>query len=156
ALAALADAERAPLALAALALLVNAFVHAPLSGNPAAGPLALALFGALAPPAPPWRLRAIPFALPALAAFPFAPALITHGAALTDYTRSARRIEELASAKAEAGEHSEVAARMLSELGRARATVQVALAAAPASAPARELSARNAADEERLAAWDRM
>jgi O-antigen ligase len=160
ALCALADEERAPLALAALALLVNAFVHAPLTGNPGAGPLALAVFGALAPLEPWSRLRASLVALPALVAFPFAPALIQHGAALTEYTRSAQRIDELARGGADQGDRSETAALLVGELARARAVVELALAAAPASAPARALGARLAADgervEERVAAWDRL
>ncbi len=157
---ALADEERTPLALAALALLVNAGVHAPLSGNPAAGPLALALFGTLVPVGPKNRLLSILFCLPALVALPFAPALITHGAALSEYTRSARRIEELASASTGAEDRSATAALLLGELERARAVVQIALAAAPDSAPARELAARTIRDTAtvaaRLAAWDRL
>lgn len=153
---ALADEEQAPLALAALALLVNACVHAPLSGNPAAGPLALAVFGALAPAGPKSRLRASLVGLPALIAFPFAPALIQHGAALSEYTRSAQRIDELARAGADQGARSETAALLLGELARARAVVLIALAAAPESAPARALAARLATDEERVAAWDRL
>jgi tetratricopeptide (TPR) repeat protein len=160
---ALADEERTPLALAALALLVNAFVHAPLSGNPAAGPLALAVFGCLLPGGPvsvggKSRAWASLFSLPALLAFLFAPALITHGAALTEYIRSARRIDELASASQ--GDRAETAALLVGELERARAVVQIALAAAPDSAPARELAARTLRDEttneSRLAAWDRL
>ena len=157
---ALADAERVPLALAALALLVNAAVHAPLSGNPAAGPLAMAVLGSLAEPGPKSRLRATVIGLPALIAFPFAPALIQHGAALCEYTRSARRIDELSHAGAEQGDRSETAALLVGELERARAVVRIALAAAPESAPARELAARLATDgdrgEERVAAWDRL
>lgn len=157
---ALADEERAPLALAALALLVNAFVHAPLSGNPAAGPLALALFGCVAQVGPKNRVFASLFCLPALLAFPFAPALITHGAALSEYTRCARRIEELAGASSDADQRSATAAALVGELERARAVVQIALAASPASAPARELAARTIRDTaspaERLDAWDRL
>jgi hypothetical protein len=135
---------------------VNAFVHAPLSGNPAAGPLALAVFGTLAPAAAPSRARASLLALPALIALAFAPALITHGAALTDYTRSARRIDELASAKQDSGARTATEAELVAELARARAEVQVALAAEPGSAPARELAARLAEDAERVAAWDQL
>lgn len=156
AFAALAEQERAPLALAALALLVNAFVHAPLSGNPAAGPLAMAVLGSLAPAGERSRLRACSVALPALLAFPFAPALIQHGAALSEYTRIARRIEELSRVDGGKDEHAALAASMVGELERARAVVKIALAAAPESAPARELAARLSRDEERVAAWDRL
>src|SRR6185503_20035170 len=66
ALRALGDEARLPAAVAALALLVNAFVHAPLSSNAAAAPLALALFGGLAPEGERSRARAAACAVPAL------------------------------------------------------------------------------------------
>jgi Flp pilus assembly protein TadD len=116
----------------------------------------MAVFGSLAPPGERSRLRAGLAALPALLAFPFAPALIQHGAALGEYTRSARRIDELARAGGVPDERAAAAASMVGELARAPAVVQVALAAAPESAPARGLAARLSEDGERVAAWDRL
>ena len=151
ALRACGDDERLPAALASLALLVNAFVHAPLSSNSAAAPLALALFGSLAPEGPRSRVRALACALPALCALPFAPALVTHGGALADYIRSARALDALSHAT---GTRAELAARVSAEAARARAIVQVALAAAPDSVPARELAARALEPGRRLEAWE--
>jgi tetratricopeptide (TPR) repeat protein len=151
-----ADDERLPLALAGAALLVNACVHAPLSGNPAASPLALAVLGALAPAGAPSRRRAILACLPALLALPIAPALITHGAAMSAYASSARRIDELARGEASRDTRSAVAAELQGELARARAVLLVATTAEPDSAPALALAARLAEGGDRIAPWDRL
>jgi len=164
ALRALRDEQRLPAALAALALLVNAFVHAPLSSNPAASALALALFGSLtvgsltsgslAAPGPSRRAGRV-FAGAALAVVPFAPALIKHGAALTEYIHCAQRVDALSQSRD--GERGVIAAQLVAEAARARAVVTIALGAAPDSAPARELAARNLAEgEDPLAAWERL
>jgi O-antigen ligase len=155
ALAALGEEESLASALAALAVLVNAAVHAPLSANPACAPLAMALFGSLFARGSPRRWAALSVVLPALLTLPLAPALVTHGAALTDYVRLAARIAELAASGAATREEHDLRA---SELARAAseapAVLAVALAAAPDSAPARLAAARLASPTERVAAWD--
>jgi Flp pilus assembly protein TadD/O-antigen ligase len=153
ALAALADAERLPLGVAALGLLVNAFVHAPLSANPAASALALATLGSLTPQGCSSRRRAAALALPLLVAAPFAPALITHGGALVGYVDAARGIDALARSDPA---DEEARAKIFGLAANARACVLVALAAVPDSAPARELFARGEPPESALAAWERV
>lgn len=154
ALRALRDEQHLPAALAALALLVNAFVHAPLSSNPAASALSLALFGSLTVPDPARRAGRL-FACAALLVVPLAPALIVHGAALTEYIHCAQRIDVLS--QTQDGDHDALAAQLVAEASRARAVVTIALGAAPDSAPARELAARNLLPgEDPLAAWERL
>ncbi len=148
ALRALVDEERAGLAVAALALLVNAFVHAPLLANPASATLALALFGALAGRADGGtRPRALVVALPALVAAFFALPLVGHGRALVEHVRALRELESLG-VRGDEGREQKV---------RAAEALERALAHAPDSAPARLLRARlrdDAADF--LAPWERV
>jgi O-antigen ligase/Flp pilus assembly protein TadD len=151
ALRAFATEERAPFALAATALLVNALVHAPLSSNPASAPLAFAVLGALGANGEGTRRGAWLGALPLLCAAPFAFPLITHGTILTDYVRSSRRIEELLQRPGNPAREAELA----SEAARSRATLLAAEAAAPDSAQLALLAARFVPPSERVAAWDR-
>lgn len=149
ALRALADEERSALAMAALALLVNAFVHAPLLANPASATLAFALFGTLAGTARSERTRAgaLAVALPALVGACFAGPLVAHGTALVDHVRRLRTLEALGAGASEAG-----GAR-----GEVSEALERALAAAPDSAPALLLRARRCGDcAEFLAPWARV
>jgi len=146
-----------PLALAASALLVNAFVHSPLLANPASAALAFALFGAAArrPDERPGRAGGLVVALPVLGAALFALPLVRHGAALCDYVRAARAIDGL----------RDVSERQ-TRTGEAVAAIERARAAAPDAAPARLLTARllaartgaaagpGAEGSDATAAWD--
>ena len=150
AFAALAERERLPAATAALALLVNSFVHAPFLANPAAGVLAFALFGTLssaraAPRADSaGRIAAVPVLLSALLALP----LVKHGRALVAFVHANRMLAEDASARLDGGAAAERARDAL------RAAIAAASEAAPDAAPARILAARAAPDDP--AAWDRV
>jgi O-antigen ligase len=87
----LGDERDLPLSVAALALLVNSLVHAPLWANPAAVVLAAAVFGALsAPKAAATRRAGILAAAPLFAAVPGALPLVQHGLALRTYTHMTR------------------------------------------------------------------
>lgn len=141
ALRALRDDTRVGLAVAALALLVNAFVHAPLLANPASATLAFALFGTLADPrGPATRARAAWLALPLLAASAFAGPLIQHGRALVEVLASLRALDRLE--QEPAGPARELRIRTQGE--HLRASLTAALEAAPDSAPARAFAARPA------------
>jgi len=155
ALALLGEEEHLPAALAVLAVCVNAGVHAPFSANPASAPLALALAGTLFARGRLQRLVAVPMTLPVWLAFPMAPALMTHGAALTDYVRRAAQIAELAGQPVTApNEHALRQAELAREASSAQAALAAARAAEPDSAPALALTARLAPSELRVAAWD--
>ena len=148
-------AREAPLAAAALALLANALVHAPLSHDAPAALLAFAAFGAVTPPARPGdgRLLARAIGLAGLAAAWCAWPLVAHGRALGDYVRAARGIDRALSA-APNGAPDGAPDEALREAARAAAeALERAHAAAPDAAPALYLRARAAAPQEREAAW---
>ncbi|HEX6883996.1 MAG TPA: O-antigen ligase family protein [Planctomycetota bacterium] len=89
----LGDERDLPFAVAALALLVNSLVHAPLWANPAAAVLGAALLGTLTSTAPARssRLSAVFVALPLLCAVPATGPLVRHGRGLRDYVWAAMR-----------------------------------------------------------------
>lgn len=152
ALRALSDDELMPAAMAALALLVNAFVHAPFSANPAVAPLAMGLFGSLvgaSEGAAPRRSVAAILALPVLGAALFAGPLVRVGSALRAHVAVARELEPLL---APGGPTDDVRAPALVE--RLRASVTEALLAAPDAVPARLLAARELGGSAE--AWDRV
>jgi O-antigen ligase len=90
-------AEDLPLAVAALAILVNSFVHAPLWANPAASVLACGLFGALRgdESGRPSRAGSAVLALPLLLAVPAALPLVRFGQAACAYIDAARGLSRL-------------------------------------------------------------
>jgi len=148
ALATLGDEERAPLAMAALALLVNAFVHAPLDSNPASAPLAFALLGCVAARGTPGRGAALVCALPALLALPLARSLVRDGARVGECSRAQRRLSELLERAADGSRDAALA----EESERLRALVLPE----PGSraAPLLFLAARIAPPPARPALWD--
>ena len=143
------------LGAAGLAVLGNSLVHAPLLSNPAAGPLAFAVFGAAlgaledsgsAGPAPGSRLRALAGLLALYVAFQ-GVVLVRHGRALTDYLGATRDLQ----LAVRSDEGAPVTARRADE---ALAALDRALAVAPRSAEARLLSARiEKTDELRHEKW---
>jgi len=86
-----------PLAVAAMAILVNSLVHAPLWANPAASVLACALFGALRAEESgrASRTGGAVLALPLFLAVPAALPLVRFGQAACDYIDAARGISRL-------------------------------------------------------------
>lgn len=149
ALARLADEQDIGLAVAALALLVNAFVHAPLFANPASSVLAFALFGAASVRANtrrPRRLAGTVLAFPALAAVLLGPALVRHGQALCAFVEASRGIQDAGPGANRADLEPRLRAR--------QAAIAAANATAPDSAPARLLAAREARATPEL--WERV
>jgi tetratricopeptide (TPR) repeat protein len=145
ALSALREDERLPLAIAALALLVNAFVHAPFTGNPAAAALSFAVFGAVSTAAAGTRrIAGTVHALPVLVAACFAFPLIGHGLAMSTRLEALRRADELQ-------QHGAAAPSVDAALRAEDEALRRALELAPDSAPARMLHARRT---RAVADWD--
>lgn len=155
--------ERVAPAAALFGLLVNGLVHTPLSVQPVSALAGLLLAGVvLARPSgvqsglsvarSRWQ-RWVPLAT--LAAVPFAPALVRHGLALEDYVDAARRIDARLSELSAAGTAPRPDDPVLPAAARdAQAALERALAAAPDSAVALLLWARQAQPAERIAAWE--
>ena len=133
ALRALAHDERIALGVAALAMLVNALVHAPLFANPGSSALAFALLGTLAGGAAERRSwRELVVATPVLiAAVFFSSSPIRHGLGLRRYVQAMAELDGLSRAPGEAPEAR--AKSILEDAGRAALAT---LKAAPRSAPA--------------------
>jgi len=144
----LPEAELLPLAVAALALLVNAGVHAPLSANPASAPLAFALFGALDHSTRSSRRAALAALVPTLVLLPMTRTLVLQGSCLRAYVDAARTIAE----RMDAGSAEGIA----TAAREARAALEPALAGAAPSAPVVSLAARIAGPGERDALWERL
>jgi O-antigen ligase/tetratricopeptide (TPR) repeat protein len=126
------------LALASLALLVNALVHAPLSANPGSVVMALAVWGSTASGtrrSGPGRLLALPVLAVALL---LAPRLVGQGRALRAYVAAARELDGSADPARAAQE--------------ARAAIEAALETAPDDVPALLLAAQLAPLE--TAGWE--
>ncbi len=150
------DPSRGVAGAAALALLANGLLHAPLLANPLASALGFTLFGMLFREERPelaggaTRVLLGAVSIIGLAGAGLAWPLVAHGRGLIDYVHAAERLVALDEKPKTTPLPPLLGGELLSAAEDAERAIARAKEAAPRSAPARTLVARNADD----AAWN--